>query len=115
MLNPSFVRSSSRPAASRYSVTTLEPGARLGLTHGLIERPALTAFLASKPAPTITDGLLVFVQLVIAAITTDPWLRDDSLSLRIWVFDVSAGSTPCPEWPSGAVSEFLQCSLMPFS
>ena len=28
---------------------------------------------ASRPAPIITDGLEVFVQLVIAAITTWPW------------------------------------------
>lgn len=38
----------------------------------LTERPASTAFLANKPAPNMTLGLLVFVQLVIAAITTEP-------------------------------------------
>ena len=36
-------------------------------------RPFSAAFLASNPAAIITDGLLVFVQLVIAAITTAPW------------------------------------------
>lgn len=30
------------------------------------------AFFASKPAPNITEGLLVFVQLVMEEITTDP-------------------------------------------
>ena len=34
--------------------------------------PRSTAFRASRPAPTITDGFDVFVQLVIAAITTSP-------------------------------------------
>src|SRR3954447_25826968 len=72
-LNWSSSRYSVRPALSRYSVTTLEPGARLVFTHGLRARPRSTAFLASSPAPTITDGLEVLVQLVIAAITTAPW------------------------------------------
>ena len=53
-------------------MTTLEPGARLDFTHGLRERPRSTAFLARSPAATITDGFDVFVQLVIAAITTEP-------------------------------------------
>ena len=35
--------------------------------------PFATALFASSPAPSITDGLEVFVQLVIAAITTEPW------------------------------------------
>src|SRR5262249_11211163 len=49
-----------------------EPGARLVLTHGLAVRPRAAAFFAKTPAATITDGFDVFVQLVIAAITTDP-------------------------------------------
>ena len=53
-------------------MTTLEPGARLDFTHGLRSRPRSTAFFASSPAAIITDGLDVFVQLVIAAITTEP-------------------------------------------
>ena len=32
------------------------------------------------PAPSITDGLLVFVQEVMAAMTTDPWLNVYCLS-----------------------------------
>ena len=51
-------------------MTTFEPGARLVFTHGLRWRPRSTAFFASRPAPTITGGFDVFVQLVIAAITT---------------------------------------------
>ena len=53
-------------------MTTFEPGARLALTHGLVRSPRSTAFLASSPAATITDGFDVLVQLVIAAITTEP-------------------------------------------
>ena len=53
-------------------MTTFEPGARLALTQGLVRSPRSTAFLASRPAATITDGFDVLVQLVIAAITTEP-------------------------------------------
>ena len=63
----------SGPAASRYLVTTFEPGARLDFTHGRRGHPRSTAFFASSPAATITCGLEVFVHLVIAAITTAPW------------------------------------------
>ena len=41
-------------------------------TQGLTVRPRLTAFRASSAAPSITDGLDVLVQEVIAAITTAP-------------------------------------------
>jgi hypothetical protein len=70
---PSRESGSISPARSRYSVTTFEPGASEVFTHGLRPSPAATAFLASSPAPSITDGFEVFVQLVIAAITTAPW------------------------------------------
>src|SRR3954469_8767526 len=63
------------PAARRYSVTTSEPGARLGLTHGLVLRPRRTALRARSPAPIMTLGFDVLVQLGIAAITTAPWPR----------------------------------------
>src|SRR5919202_628281 len=56
-------------------MTTLEPGAREVLTQGLASSPRSTAFLASRPAASMTDGLEVLVQLVIAAITTSPWSR----------------------------------------
>src|SRR3954467_15120298 len=63
----------SRPDLRKYSVTTFDPGARLVLTHGLRVRPRSNAFLATRPAPIMTLGFDVFVQLVIAAITTEPW------------------------------------------
>src|SRR6185369_15838413 len=71
-LNPSASRYVVSPARFRYSVTTFEPGARLVLTHGRTVKPRSTAFRASSPAAIITLGFEVFVQLVIAAITTDP-------------------------------------------
>src|SRR5215211_7423760 len=54
-------------------MTTLDPGASVVFTHGLLVRPRSTAFLASSAAPIITCGLEVLVQEVIAAITTEPW------------------------------------------
>ncbi len=51
-------------------MTTFEPGASEVLTQGLTFNPLRTALRATIPAPTITDGLEVLVQLVIAAITT---------------------------------------------
>src|SRR5258708_27914487 len=54
-------------------MTTLEPGASVVFTHGLRSSPASTAFLATSAAPTMTEGLEVFVQEVMAAITTEPW------------------------------------------
>ncbi len=56
-------------------MTTFDPGARLALTQGLVLSPFSTAFFASRPAASITEGFEVFVQLVIAAITTEPWLK----------------------------------------
>src|SRR5205814_7124166 len=69
---PSWLRYVDSPAASRYSVTTLDPGARLLFTHGLRVSPRSMAFFATSPAPIITLGFDVLVQLVIAAITTAP-------------------------------------------
>src|SRR4051795_2393555 len=71
-LNPSSASGSSSPAARKYSVTTSDPGARLGLTHGFVVSPRRSAFRARRPAPIITLGFDVLVQLVIAAITTAP-------------------------------------------
>jgi hypothetical protein len=48
------------------------PGDKLVLIQGCTDKPASTALRASKPEPRMTEGLLVFVQLVIAAIATDP-------------------------------------------
>jgi hypothetical protein len=54
-------------------MTTLEPGASVVFTQGRRCSPRSTAFLASRAAPIITDGLDVLVHEVIAAITTAPW------------------------------------------
>ena len=71
-------------------MTTLEPGARVVLTHGLRFRPFSTAFFASSAAPIITNGLEVFVQEVIAAMTTWPWstvvfVPSSRVTLASWV------------------------------
>src|ERR1700721_4109988 len=60
-------------------MTTLEPGASEVFTQGLLARPFSTAFLASSAAATMTEGLEVFVQEVMAAITTEPG------STSVWV------------------------------
>ncbi len=73
--NPSLLRYCCNPLFSRYWDTTLDPGAKLVLTFGLTVSPRSTAFFARSPAPTITLGLEVFVQLVMAAITTSPSVR----------------------------------------
>ena len=59
-------------------MTTLEPGASVVFTHGWLDRPRSTAFLATSAAATITDGLDVLVQDVIAAMATAPWSRSNS-------------------------------------
>src|SRR5256885_16624463 len=59
-------------AAWRKRVTTREPGAKVVFTCGFTDSPFSIAFFARSPAAIITDGFDVFVQLVIAAMTTDP-------------------------------------------
>src|SRR5439155_12299497 len=54
-------------------MTTLEPGASVVFTHGLLASPLSTALRASRAAPIITCGLDVLVHEVIAAMTTAPW------------------------------------------
>src|SRR3954447_12642736 len=54
-------------------MTTLDPGASVVFTQGLLTKPRSTAFFASSAAPIITCGFEVLVQEVIAAITTWPW------------------------------------------
>src|SRR3954449_11480944 len=56
-------------------MTTLDPGASDVLTHGLTVSPRSTAFLATRAAATITNGLDVLVHDVMAAMTTAPWSR----------------------------------------
>ena len=55
-------------------MTTFEPGARVVFTQGFEVNPFSTAFLARSAAPSITEGFEVFVQDVIDAITTSPFL-----------------------------------------
>src|SRR5712691_292981 len=74
-LYPSLSRSFCSPDLSRYSATTCEPGASEVLTQSLTDNPFATALRANRPAPTITFGLDVLVQDVIAAMTTSPWPR----------------------------------------
>ena len=42
------------------------------LPQGFTSRPRSTAFWATSPAPTMTEGFEVLVQLVMAAMTMDP-------------------------------------------
>ena len=72
ILNPIVSNSGNSPDFSRYLVTTFDPGAKLVLTHSFDFSPSAFAFLATNPAATITVGFDVLVQLVIAAISTDP-------------------------------------------
>src|SRR5918995_6197560 len=94
-------------------MTTLEPGASDVLTHGLTSRPRSTAALASRPAPIITDGFEVFVQLVIAAITTWPWssvVSVPSASTTGASIDVrSATWTPPVPEPAGGRAPRFSC------
>ena len=73
-------------------MTTSEPGASEVFTHGLRERPRCTAFFASRPAAIITAGLLVLVQLVTAAMTTEPW------SIRRASEAGEASAAACEAW-----------------
>ena len=68
-------KASYTPAFSKYSLTTPDPGDNVVLMYGLTVNPFSTAFLATSPAASMTSGFDVFVQEVIAAITTDPCYR----------------------------------------
>ena len=68
------------------------------MTQGLRRSPRSTAFFASSPAPSMTCGFDVFVQLVIAAMTTAPWSSSNvspssstSTLVRAWVAVATAG------------------------
>ena len=74
-LKPSCSSGASRPAAFRYSVTAREPGPIEVFTCAAGFKPAAAAFFASRPAASITPGLEVLVQEVMAAMTTSPWFR----------------------------------------
>src|SRR4051795_7524982 len=76
-------------------MTTLEPGASEVFTHGLRCRPRSTAFLASKPAPTITNGFEVLVHDVMAATTTAPWSIATSSPSRVNLAGFDARPPAC--------------------
>ncbi len=82
-------------------MTTLEPGASDVFTHGCTISPRSTAFLASSPAATITDGFDVFVQLVIAAMTIEPWSMWNSPSSSWTETAVGGTTTGGPPGPDG--------------
>ena len=67
----------------------------LGFTQGFDVRPFSAAFLARRPAAMSTDGFDVFVQLVIAAMTTLPSATSlsgaASFSMTLFFFDVRTG------------------------
>src|SRR5690606_17093107 len=73
-VKPSVSSGSTRSASWRYRITDWDPGASDVFTQGLLLRPARTAFRARSAAAIMTAGFDVFVQLVIAAITTWPWV-----------------------------------------
>lgn len=75
VVNPILSRYFVSPEEFRYSVATPDPGDKLVLINGLTFIPFSTAFLATNPAATKASGLDVFVQEVIAANTTEPFLR----------------------------------------
>ncbi len=79
-------------------MTTFEPGARLVFTHGRRVSPRSTAFFASSPAPSMTDGFEVLVQLVIAAITTAPWSSSNSVPSAIVTGAGAHGGSAAAEW-----------------
>src|SRR3712207_967698 len=97
----------------RYSVTTFEPGARLVFTCGSTESPFSTAFLARSPAPIITEGFEVLVQLVMAAMTAEPCLSSASSPSSVTVTDpegTASGSSRSEEHTSELQSrQYLVC------
>ena len=68
-----------------------EPGASEVLTCFFTFNPAFTAFFASRPAASSTPGLLVLVQLVMAAISTSPFLMSTPLLVVKVLPSLSAG------------------------
>ena len=114
--NPSASRSAIRPDSLRYSVTTFEPGAMLVFTQGLRSRPSSRALRAMRPAPIITDGLEVLVQLVMAAITTEPSLivnRSPPYSTSARVVPASAtGAAAAGLRPPSSAHREPSCSAM---
>eukprot|EP00732_Lithocolla_globosa_P001974 Lithocolla_globosa_v1_NODE_1144_length_2839_cov_59.750449.p5 type:complete len:130 gc:universal NODE_1144_length_2839_cov_59.750449:1402-1791(+) len=76
--------------------------------------PASQAFCASNPAPSRTSGLEVFVQEVMAEMTTEPWLMVYSLpSYSNLASDLSLSSAiPKPLKPIFSVKHLLKSSFI---
>src|SRR5689334_25058969 len=82
-------------------MTTLEPGASDVLTQGFVARPRSTAILASRPAPTMTDGLDVLVHEVMDEMTTAPWSSSYVVPSDV-VTDVGLLARPSPGVRAGS-------------
>src|SRR4029453_15978670 len=82
-------------------MTTLDPGASVVFTQGLLVSPRSTAFLASRAAPIITCGLEVFVQEGIAAITTWPWSTKVSVPSSMTTRVGLDARSPTGAWAGG--------------
>src|SRR5215218_8180469 len=91
-------------------MTTLDPGASDVLTHGLRVRPRSTAFLATRPAPTMTNGFDVLVQEVMAATTTAPWSSSNSSPSTV-TFAGLLGRPPRCGAGAPAGSSWAPCAL----
>ena len=61
--------------------TTLAALAANEVAKGRVVSPSARALRATRPAAIRTEGFEVLVQLVIAAITTSPWVSECSLPL----------------------------------
>src|ERR1700688_618009 len=92
-------------------MTTRDPGASDVLTHGFERRPRLTAFSARSPAASITCGVDVFVQLVIAAITTWPSATSMGASLSRCAVTVR-NDVPAPLFREADASACLKPDLV---
>src|SRR3954449_10729677 len=93
-------------------MTTLDPGASVVFTQGLVVSPRSTAFLASSAAPIITCGLEALVQEVIAAITTRPWTTNVSVPSSMTTRVGLEGRSPTGPWeaPCGLPELPLPCA-----
>ncbi|MCY1522075.1 hypothetical protein D9M68_569200 [compost metagenome] len=79
-----------------------EPGASEVLMCGCTFRPASTAFLARRPAASITLGLEVLVHEVMAAISTSP--------LPIVIWPLGAGGAVALVWAAALVERLATIS-----
>ncbi len=73
------------------------------MTYGGTVRPFATAFWATSPAATITLGFDVLVQLVMAAMATEPWRIVASVPATGAEASRRSAPSPKPCGPTGAV------------